>query len=89
MRLALALGMSERQCKKEILPDEFYRWVAFDELEGIGRKAENIQAAVIAAAICRASGGGKAKAKEFIRDEPEWWHEGETLADEFRRAFGR
>jgi hypothetical protein len=87
MRLALALGMTEGEAKRRIPLDEFYRWMAFDELEGLGSKAESFQAAVIGAAVCRSFGGGKVKAEDFLRDEPEWWSEGATFVDELRKVF--
>jgi hypothetical protein len=89
MRLASHLHRTEAEAKRTVSLDEFYRWQAFDELEGFGSKAENQQAAVIGAHICRSMSGGKLEAKHLLRDVPEWWHEGETLEDEYRKAFGR
>jgi hypothetical protein len=76
MRLASHLHRTEAEAKRTVSLEEFYRWKAFDELEGFGRKSENIQAAVIAASICRSFGGGKVKADDFLREDPEWWSDG-------------
>jgi hypothetical protein len=89
MRLASHLQRTEAEARQTVSLDEFYRWMAFDELVGLGHRAENHQAAIIGTFICRAMSGGKVKPEDFLRDVPEWWHEGETLVDEFRKAFRR
>lgn len=73
MRLALRLGMTLKQLKREISSDELSKWMAFDKIDPFTINRVELILATFMALIARITGNSKAKPVDYLpfaRPEP-------------------
>lgn len=78
------MGMSVKRCQREVDSAEFSEWQAFDRVEPIGQRRDDINAALIRKTIAASVSkkGARLKLKSFLMD---WWEDDKAQSPEDHR----